>query len=150
MDIKDIKNIKQIKNIKHRYTPEDRELTEQEIEDLIAHFDRESNVRKFTGIYLYVMRGLLLLFAAFVVWTTLFITLPEQVRRSAFVGIMVFIGYLYYPFKKGWAKKVNYIPWYDFALAIVGSGAFFYYVFKLTLSSGVPHLSVSLMLSLPL
>jgi len=108
--------------------PEDRELTEQETEDLIAQFDRESNVRRFTGIPGIIVKGLLVFFAAYVLWTTLFVTLPEQVRRSAFVGIMVFIGYIFYPLRKSMTKRINYVPWYDIVLAVLGSGAFFYYV----------------------
>jgi TRAP transporter 4TM/12TM fusion protein len=44
------------------------------------------------------------------------------------VGILVFIGYLYYPIRKGMTKRVNYIPWYDIVLALLGGGAFFYWV----------------------
>ena len=108
--------------------PEDRELTEEETQELIAKFDRESNVRRFFGIPDIIMKGFLILFAVYVVATTLFITIPEQVRRSIFVGILVFIGYLFYPVRKGMTKRKNYIPWYDIALAVIGSGAFLYYV----------------------
>jgi len=108
----------------------ERELTEEETQKLILHFDRESNVRRFTGIPGIIMKSFLVLFAAYVVWTTLFITLPEQVRRSAFVGLLVFIGFLYYPFRRSMTRRENFIPWYDIALAILGSSAFFYYVFN--------------------
>jgi len=105
-------------------------LTQNELNEIAIKFDRESNVRKFTGIPNIIMKGLLILFAVYVVWTTLFVILPEQVRRSAFVGIMMFIGYLYFPFIKGNTKRVNYIPWYDIVLAVLGAGAFFYYSFN--------------------
>ncbi|MDR2542589.1 MAG: TRAP transporter large permease subunit, partial [Treponema sp.] len=128
--IKNIINKKHIEKLKHGYIPEDRELTEQEREELIAHFDKESNVRRFTGIPNIITKGLLVLFAAYVVMTTLFVTLPEQVRRSAFVGLLVLIGYLYYPIRRGMTKRINHIPWYDLVLAIIGSCAFFYYAFN--------------------
>ena len=96
----------------------------------IQALDRESRTRVFTGVPGYIMNGFLLLFAAFVFATTLLITLPEQVRRSAFVGFLVFIGFLYYPIRKGMTQRVNYVPWYDIVLALVGSGAFFYWVFN--------------------
>ena len=95
--------------------------------EAIMELERESRTRVFTGIPGYIMNGLLLLFAAYVVWTTLLVILPLQVRRSAFVGILVFIGYLYYPARKGMTKRVNYIPWYDIVLAVLGAGAFFYH-----------------------
>jgi TRAP transporter 4TM/12TM fusion protein len=102
-------------------------LTEQETESLIAHFDRESNVRRFSGIPSYLIKGLLLLFTAYVFWVTLIANLPEQVRRTSFLGLLVFIGYLLYPVRKGMTKRENYIPWYDFVLAVLGAAAFFYY-----------------------
>lgn len=104
--------------------------TEQETEELIARFDRESNVRRFTGTYDIVIKGLLLLFAAYVSWVTLIANLPEQVRRCAFLGILVFIGFLMYPARKKMTKRINYIPWYDFVLATLGAGSFFYYAFN--------------------
>ena len=103
-------------------------LTEEETGQLMAQFDRESNVRHFTGIPDKIIKGLLLFFAAYVFWVTLFATLPEQVRRSAFVGMLVFLGFLIYPRRKGMVKKVNYIPWYDLILAFAGLASFFYYV----------------------
>jgi len=103
-------------------------LTEQETEELIAHYDRESNVRKFTGVPDLLIKGLLLLFAAYVFWVTLLGNLPEQVRRCTFVGILVFIGFLLYPIHRGMTRRINYIPWYDFVLAILGAASFFYYV----------------------
>ena len=107
---------------------ENQTLSEQETEELIAQFDRESNVRHFTGLRAIIMKVLLLAFAAYVLWFTLIGNLPEQVRRSSFVGILVFIGYLLYPAHKSMTKRKNYIPWYDFVLASLGAISFFYYV----------------------
>ncbi|MCL1929320.1 MAG: TRAP transporter permease [Treponema sp.] len=106
----------------------DHALTEQETEELLAHFDREANVRRFTGIPDILVKGLLLLFAAYVFWVTLIGNLPEQVRRSVFLGILIFAGYMLYPLRRGMTKRKNYIPWYDFVLGTLGAIAFFYYV----------------------
>ena len=89
---------------------------QKETDELIAKFDRESNTRRFTGIRSYIVTGLLLLFAAYVFWTTLIVTLPEQVRRSAFVGILVFIGYLLFPAKRSMTRRENHVAWYDIVL----------------------------------
>jgi TRAP transporter 4TM/12TM fusion protein len=102
-------------------------LTEAETEELIAQFDRESNVRRFTGWRNGMIKALLLVFTAYVLWVTLFVALPEQVRRSAFLGILIFIGYLLYPIHRGKTKLINHIPWYDIALGTIGAVAFFYY-----------------------
>jgi TRAP-type uncharacterized transport system fused permease subunit len=103
-------------------------LSEVETEELIAQFDRESNVRRFSGIPDYLIKGMLLLFTSYVVLVTLVISLPEQIRRAAFLGILIFAGYMLYPIRRGMTRKVNHIPWYDFALGIIGAAAFFYYV----------------------
>ena len=100
------------------------------VEDLLAEFDRESNTRHFTGNMKHVITGLLVAFTLYVFWMTLIATPPEQVRRTSFLGLLVFIGFLIYPIKKSHAKRVNQIPWYDFIFALVGGGAFFYYVFN--------------------
>ena len=106
----------------------DHVLTEQETEELIAQFDRESNVRRFTGVPNIIVKGLLLLFAGFVFSVTLIVRLPEQIIRSAFVGILVFIGYILYPMRRGMTKRQNHVPWYDIVLGCLGAIAFFYYV----------------------
>ena len=106
---------------------ENRVLTAEETDELLAKFDKESNVRRFSGIKSYIVTGLLLLFAAYVFWVTVIGNLPEQARRTVFLGTLVFIGFLLYPARKGDTKRVNYIPWYDFVLAAFGAAAFFYY-----------------------
>ncbi|MDR1105580.1 MAG: TRAP transporter permease, partial [Treponema sp.] len=105
-------------------------LSESETEDLIAGIDRESNVRRFSGIPSYIVNFFLLLFTAYIFWITLFASLPEQIRRSVFLGFLVFNGYLLYPVRRSKERKINYIPWYDIALGITGSAAFFYYAFN--------------------
>ena len=108
----------------------DKIITEQEADELIAKFDRESNVRQFTDFRRHIITGLFLLFSAYVFWTTLLITLPEQVRRSAFVGILVFIGYLLFPAKRSMTREKTHIGWFilDIILGTLGAIAFFYYV----------------------
>jgi TRAP transporter 4TM/12TM fusion protein len=103
-------------------------MTEQETEKLIAQFDRESNVRQFTGAWDIAVKVILLAFTVFVFATTIFINLPEQVRRCAFLGLVVFMGYLLYPIHRGLTGRHNYVPWYDLLLGLVGAASFFYYV----------------------
>ncbi|MDR2483874.1 MAG: TRAP transporter permease [Treponema sp.] len=103
-------------------------LSEKETGELIAQFDRESNVRRFSGIPDYIVKGLLLLFTGYVFWVTIIANLPEQVRRCVFLGILVFIGYILYPVRKGMTKRKNHVAWYDIVLGCLGAIAFFYYV----------------------
>ncbi len=98
------------------------------LEDVMKKFDRESNVRIWDGSAKIVVNCILAAFALFCVYVTFFATWLDAIRLSSFVGSIVFIGFLVYPAKKG-AQRVNYIPWYDIVLMIVGSASFFYYTF---------------------
>lgn len=95
-------------------------------DELMAEFDRESNVRQFSGIAGIIIKSLFIAFAAFA-FSTRFITLPEQVRMVSFLGIIMFVGFLVYPLYKKQTKKRNFIPWYDFVFAVVASAPYFYY-----------------------
>ena len=74
-------------------------------DDLMAEFDRESNTRRFTGIGGIILKTLFIVFVI-AVFATRFITLPEQVRMSAFLGIIMFLGFLIYPPYKKQTKRV--------------------------------------------
>ena len=39
--------------------------------------------------------------------------------------------FIVFPSRKGAHKKLNYIPWYDVILAVLGGGSYFYFVFNL-------------------
>jgi TRAP transporter 4TM/12TM fusion protein len=107
---------------------QDEVLSQKETDELLAKFDRESNVRHFSGVRSYIVTGLLVLFAAYTFWVTLIGNLPEQVRRCVFVGALIFLGYLLYPLRKDMTKRENHIAWYDIVLGCLGAIAFFYYV----------------------
>lgn len=100
----------------------------QNIDELLAEFDKESATRHFSGTPKLVIQGMFIAFALYVFWMTLIATPPEQIRRASFIGLLIFLGFLVYPIKKSHIKRVNNIPWYDILFALLGSGAFFYYV----------------------
>lgn len=97
------------------------------LDDVMKKFDRESNVRVWEGKAKVVVNCILAAFSIFCIYVTFFATWLDLIRLSSFVGAIVFIGFLVFPARKG-AQKVNYIPWYDIILMILGSGAFFYLV----------------------
>ncbi len=98
------------------------------LDDVMKKFDRESNVRIWEGTPKIIVNCILAVFSLFCIYVTFFATWLDAIRLSSFVGSILFIGFLIYPAKKG-AQRVNYIPWYDFILIIIGSAAFFYYTF---------------------
>ena len=97
-----------------------------DLEAVMKKFDRESNTRVWEGTPKIVINCILAAFSLFCIYVTFFATWLDAIRLSSFMGCIVFIGFLVYPAKKG-MQKVNYMPWYDFVLMLVGSGSFFYF-----------------------
>lgn len=101
---------------------------EERMKQVLKEFDRESNTRHFEGIPNTIVKYMLVAFSVYVLWMNIFSSLPEQIRRASFIGVIVFMAYLLYPARKNGSKKINYVPWYDFLLGVVGGGCFFYYI----------------------
>ena len=99
---------------------------------IMAEFDRESNTRHFSGIPKTIIRYMLASFTLFVIYASLFPTWSEYVRRGCFVALIVFMAFMVYPAKHKNNVKVNYIPWYDIALGVIGAGCYFYIVVNTT------------------
>ena len=99
------------------------------VDEIMRKYDRESNTRIWEGIPKIVVGIILALFSLFCIYVTLFANFLEQVRLSSFLGLVIVMGYLTYPAKKG-KMQTNYMPWYDILLMVVGSAAFFYYTFN--------------------
>ncbi|MCQ2446145.1 MAG: TRAP transporter fused permease subunit [Clostridia bacterium] len=92
-------------------------------------YDRESNTRVWEGAPKWVVTALLAAFSLFCIYVTLFATWLEEIRLSSFVALIVMLGYLVFPAKKG-VQKVNYMPWYDVVLMVLGTAAFLYFTFN--------------------
>ncbi len=97
-----------------------------DLDAVMKKFDRESNTRIWEGKPKIIVNCVLAAFSLFCIYVTFFATWLDAIRLSSFVGSIVLIGYLVYPIKKG-AQKVNYIPWYDIIIMVLGSASFFYY-----------------------
>jgi TRAP transporter 4TM/12TM fusion protein len=105
------------------------EVNEADVKAVLAQYDRESDVREFKGIPRTIIRYLLVAFSLYAISANIIFTLPEQVKRASFIGIVIFIAFLIFPAsRKMKSRRLNYVPWYDLVLGIVGAVAFFYYV----------------------
>ncbi len=105
------------------------EVVQEDLEEVMRKYDRESNVRVWTGKPAIAVKCILIGFSLFCVWVTLFATFLEEIRLTSFMGMIILLGFLNYPARKG-EQKVNYIPWYDVIGMILGTGAFLYYTFN--------------------
>lgn len=103
--------------------------TAADIEAVMKKYDRESNVRIWEGRPKLVVSLVLAAFSLFCIYVTLFANFLEQVRLTSFMGLIIIMGFLTYPAKKGHVRA-NHIPWYDIVLMILGAGAFFYFTFN--------------------
>ena len=101
---------------------------EARMQEVLKEFDRESNTRHFAGVPQILTKAMLILFSVFVLWMNVFSSLPEQIRRASFIGILIFMAFILYPMKKEQASNINHVPWYDFLMGVVGAGCFFYYI----------------------
>ena len=101
--------------------------TAADVDEIMKKYDRESNVRIWTGMPKQILRFSLAAFMLFMVWMNIWARWSGQIRRCLFVGMVVLFTFLVFPAKKG-NLKPNHMPWYDIILAIAGCVPYFYYV----------------------
>ena len=100
--------------------------TAADVEALMRKYDRESNTRIWEGTPKRVIGILMALFSLYCIVDTVFLTTLTEIRLPIFMGMILLLGFLIFPARKG-SSRVNYLPWYDVILMIVGSGAYFFY-----------------------
>ena len=99
------------------------------IDDIMKKYDRESNQRIWEGKPAVAVKIIMAAFSLWCIYVTLFATFLEEIRLTSFMALIILMGFLVYPAKKGEPRE-NYIPWYDIVLMILGSGSFFYFTFN--------------------
>ena len=102
---------------------------ETNVDSIMRKYDRESNTRIWEGKPAMVIRVIMVLFSLYCMWSTLFSTEALEKRLTMFLGLIIIMGFLTYPSTKH-ISRVNYIPWYDFIIMVIGAGCFFYYYFS--------------------
>ena len=100
-----------------------------DLDAVMRKYDRESNTRIWEGPLRWITGGLMVAFSLYCIAMTLWSTALPETRLSLFLACIVFIGFLTYPIKKG-HEKVNFMPWYDIVLMLVGTGCFLYFAFN--------------------
>ena len=97
-----------------------------DVEAVMKKYDRESNTRIWTGIPARLIRILMIAFSLYSIGVTLFGKSLREERLTTFLALILIIGYLNFPAKKG-SERVNYMPWYDIVLMIAGAFGFIYF-----------------------
>lgn len=101
----------------------------EDIDAVMRKYDKQSNVRIWVGKYKVAIELVLAFFAIWCIYVTLFATFLEEIRLTCFMGMIVLMGFIIYPAKRG-EQKVNHIPWYDLLLMVSTSSAFFYFAWN--------------------
>ena len=95
-------------------------------DQIMRQYDKESATRVWTGVPARIIRYVMSVFSVYCIWSTLFSTADIPVRASAFLGLIILMGYLTYPAAKG-SVRPNHLPWYDVVIMLAGAACFFYY-----------------------
>ena len=95
-------------------------------DQIMRQYDKESATRVWTGVPARIIHYVMSVFSIYCIWSTLFSTADIPVRASAFLGLIILMGYLTYPAAKG-SVQPNHLPWYDVLIMVVGAACFFYY-----------------------
>ena len=103
--------------------------TQADLDALMRKYDRESNTRVWEGWQRWAVGAIMFIFSLYCIGMTLFYSGLPETRLAAFLAMIVFIGFLTYPVKKGHVK-VNSMPWYDIILMLVGTSCFLYFAFN--------------------
>jgi len=98
-----------------------------DVDAIMKKYDRESNVRLFSGIPATITKIILALFSIYTLYMNLFSTWDNRARKASFVGFIIILAFMVFPARKGKIKE-NHIPIYDILIALAGSAGFFYYV----------------------
>lgn len=100
--------------------------TAADVEAVMKKYDRESNTRVWEGAPKWIIGALMALFSLYCIVDTVYLTTLTEIRLPIFVGLILLLGYLTFPARKG-DNRVNHLPWYDILLIILGPGAYFFY-----------------------
>lgn len=102
-------------------------MNQQEMDKLIAQYDKESATRQLAGPMKWITFGLLVLFSLYQLSSTLFLTLPPQIHRPIHLAFGLALVYLLYTgTSKGNKNKIGIV---NFILALLSVFVSLYWVF---------------------
>lgn len=102
------------------------EVSEETINSVMKKYDRESNTRIWEGKPKIAITLVLVAFSLWCIYVTLFATFLEEIRLTSFMGLIILMGFLIYPAKKG-EQTPNHIPFYDIVFMVLGTASYMYF-----------------------
>lgn len=67
------------------------EIENEDLEEVMRKYDRESNVRVWQGVPAIIVKAVLIGFSLFCIWVTLFATFLEEIRLTSFMGLIILL-----------------------------------------------------------
>ncbi len=111
------------------FVDKDDNTIHEDVEAVMRKYDRESNTRVWVGKPKAVITIILAAFSLWCIYVTLFATFLEEIRLTSFMGLIIMMGFLIFPSKKG-MQKVNYMPIGDIIFMVAGTAAYLYFTFN--------------------
>ena len=102
------------------------EKSTADVDAIMKKYDRESNTRIWEGKPKLLVKLFSIGFSLYCIYVTLFSTAMPEIKLNIFLALILIMGYLHYPMKKG-SSKVNHLPWYDILIMVAGAFPFFYF-----------------------
>ncbi len=103
-------------------------LQEEEIEEIMAKFDKESAYRRLTGMPHHIIAGIAIIFSLFQLYASLSGMIPERLLRAIHLGFVLLLAFLLYPATKSMSRREMH--WMDVVLGVLGAGVASYIVWN--------------------
>lgn len=100
------------------------EARQDEVRAIIEKYERESNIRLWTGRSRQLVRLGLALFILLTVAAALLPGPPVDIWLPVFLGLCILLGFAVYPHRRA-ARREGRVPWFDVVLMAAGAAAFF-------------------------
>jgi len=98
----------------------------QDIDAIMAKYDKEYSYRRLTGPFHYLIAGLAIAFSLFQLYTAYFGVLPAQLQRSVHLAFVLLLAFLMYPATKSMSRRKMH--WSDVGLGLIGAAVACYIV----------------------
>ncbi|NLB88751.1 MAG: TRAP transporter permease [Syntrophomonadaceae bacterium] len=118
------------------------ELDHVNLEEFMAKYDRESDFRRYEGLFKWVVAIIAISFSLFQIYTGIRGSLDAHLQRAVHLSFAMALVFLLYPTRKSWSRE--HLHPIDAVLAIVAAALPLYIVVfyqDLVLRSGMPTLS---------
>lgn len=104
------------------------EMTEEEMQEMLSKYDKESRFRRYQGKLALLVRIFAISFSLFQLYTAIFGTLASQLQRSVHLAFGLGLIFILYPMTR--KLKNDKLPWYDIILSLLGISVGLYWVFE--------------------